>query len=189
MTLGQIAKIVKSETLLIFLGLISTTLFFAAIYSFTHKKTPQNQTPQIAWQDDIRAGVTTRNELESKLGPPLKSQAIENGQTLVYPSTNEVRPHEVDITGNTISTIKEQVIADEKGSLPGYIQKYGQPEQIIYGKHDTIAPGHFWGQNGLLIFANDHDGTIIEIWYFKPTTIGNFLQQNPDLSINAEATF
>lgn len=180
-TLTQLANIVKSNWFLAGALLISLTIFALFIISLNQNKTLKEPSGT-AWQEDIFAGTTTKNELELKLGPPTKIEEREASTSYFYTSTDQFRPHEIKITNDIVNLIKEQVPDQDKGNLSDYIQKYGQPEVILFGPHGTFSPGHFWGQKGLLVFANKFDGTIVEIWYFKPTTLENFLSQHPDLS-------
>lgn len=180
LTLTQTARFLKSEWLLLILGTVSIALFIVAILSFSRNR----QEPPLQgapWQGDIYAGRTTLQGLESKLGPPPQTSEKDGELVYLYSSTSEYRPHQVEFSGNTISIIKEQVIAAEKGKLTDYLQEYGQPEAEIFGPHGSFAPGHFWGKDGLLVFAGQFDGTIVEIWYFAPTTLQNFLSENPEL--------
>lgn len=181
-TLTQIAKLVKSELILLVLGGLSLIVFTLAIFSFAKSKNPpaitSSQTP---WQNNIYAGKTTKEELKSALGSPIDVKKEQGKETYLYPSTNENRLHEIEIAESTVDIIKEQIIGEEKGKLKDYIQNYGQYEAEFFGKHGTFAPGFFWGKNGILVFANKNDGIIIEIWYFTPTSIIDFLQKNPEI--------
>ncbi|OGD87499.1 hypothetical protein A2870_04080 [Candidatus Curtissbacteria bacterium RIFCSPHIGHO2_01_FULL_41_11] len=176
----RISKLIKSELLLIILGVLSITIFSIAVISFTKrgKAPPPAQTP---WNENIYAGQTTKQELETKLGTPEKIEAIDEGVAYFYPTEDRYRPDKIEISGDTVSIIKEQVLESEKGGLNNYLQKYGTPQAKLYGPFGTIAPGHFWGNNGIIVFGNEHDGTIVEIWYFAPTNLENFLAQNTKL--------
>lgn len=185
-TLTQAARILKSEWLLIFLAIISISLITLTIYSFGKHKTalpePNQKIKQVAWQNNIFTGTTTKEELESKLGEPIKVTQTDQKLSYLYPSQSQYRPHEVIFEQDTAVLIKEQVIGNEKGTLNNYTQKYGLPESIIYGQHGTAAPGHYWGSRGFLVFANIYDGTIVEIWYFEPQVLSEFLAKNPDFN-------
>lgn len=194
LTLTEFARLIKSEKAIVLLLLIIVGFLVLAIFSLNKIITkkpqePRSKTPQIAWRNDILPGVTTKEELQSKLGNPIKTQTGNNETTYLYSSTNQYRPHEVEIFEDSVSLIKEQIIGKEKGSLNTYIQNYGQVEAILYGEHGIIAPGHFWGSRGLLVFGNDNDGTIIEIWYFKPVDLDSFLNQHPELKKQAPRAF
>lgn len=188
LTLTKVASFFKSEWILLFLGVISISIFILAIVSFSQTKTPKNP-PGIPWQNQIYAGTTTKEQLKSILGPPIKIEG-EGGQiSYFYPSTNNLRPHKVEFLENTVGVIKEQVIGNEKGDLADYLQKLGQPEAVLFGPHGTFAPGHFWSSKGILVFANKFDSTIIEIWYFAPTNLDEFLSNNPQLQNSEPSSF
>lgn len=190
MTLGQVAKIIKSEWLLIGLGIISISVLVLATISFLKpKETPPSSPHQALWQESIAPGKTTRQELETKLGPPTKTEESQNGEIYYYSSPNEFLPHKVILADDKVSQVKEQIIKGEEGALEGYLQRYGQPQAKLYGRHGTIAPGHFWGEYGILVFANEFDGGILEIWYFAPTDLNAFLAQNPELKTEQPTTF
>lgn len=180
--LTQVSKLLKSEPLLIVLGTLSITIFTVSVLSFAKRgKAPPPPPPGTPWQQSIYAGQTTKNELEAKLGSPQKIEQLEDGIAYQYPTDDEFRPNKVEIKGDTVSIIKQQVLSQEGGDLNDYSQKYGTPNAKLYGKYGTIAPGHFWGDKGLLVFGNDQDSTIVEIWYFAPTTLESFLEQNPQI--------
>lgn len=181
-TLTQVAKLAKSELILLALGALSLIVFTLAILSFAKPKNPPPPaSSQSPWQNNIYAGKTPKNELESALGSPTEIKEEQDKEIYLYPSTNKNRLHEIEITNSTVNIIKEQVISKEKGKLKDYIQNYGQYEAEFFGKHGTFAPGFFWGKNGILVFANKNDGIIVEIWYFAPTSTTDFLQKNPEI--------
>lgn len=188
-TLTQVARLIKSELVLVSIIVLAIVIFALAIFGFiSQDKTPKTP-PGTAWQDKIYPGNTNVQQLESTLGQPQATRE-ENGQIkYFYSSGNEFLPHEVSLSNNTVSIIKEQVIGTEKGNLDDYRQKFAPEENKIFGEHGTAAPGYFWGQRGILVFANQFDGTIMEIWYFEPTTISRFLSSYPELSLQEPRHF
>lgn len=181
LSLTQTVQFIKSQWLLIVLAAGSIILVSLSLISSFRTKAPE--APQSAsWQQNIYAGQTTKAEVESKLGPPIKTEEKDGKTIYSYQSINQYRPHQIELLGEKVVTIKEQVIKDEKGKLNDYIQKYGPPEAEIFGTHGTTSPGHFWGKIGLLVYAGNFDGTIIEIWYFQPTTLEKFLLDNPNFT-------
>ncbi|OGD93902.1 hypothetical protein A2697_04870 [Candidatus Curtissbacteria bacterium RIFCSPHIGHO2_01_FULL_41_44] len=189
LSLTRVANILKSEWILLLLGVLSIGMFLLAIFSFSSKNKGPESPTGTPWQGNIYAGKTTKEKLESILGPPEGVEGSGEQTIYKYRSNQEFRPHRVEFTENTIALIKEQVIGNEKGTLDNYIQKYGQSEKILYGEHGTFAPGHFWGQAGILVFAGQFDKTIVEIWYFAPATLENFLRQHPGLSLEEPQNF
>lgn len=170
--LTQVAKTIKSELVLITLVILILSLLVIALVK------PFKKSPQVTWKEGVTAGKSTRQELESRLGKPVK---IGDDQTYFFDSGNQYRPHQVQFSQDIVEIVKEQVIGNEKGKLDGFIKRYGSPQEILYGQHGTFAPGHFWGNLGLLVFANQQDGTVVEIWYFEPIDVEGFLAKQPDL--------
>lgn len=188
LTLSQVSKLVKSELTLIIIGLISALIFAFAIYSFSQKPKPQTQPQQASWQN-IYAGTTSERELTSTLGPPNKKDTANDLQTYYYPTENEYRPNTVEIKENKVSIIKEQITPNQSINLSEFSAKYGPSENTLYGHYGTIAPGYFWSRHGLLVFAGQNEGNVLEIWYFAPTTLGNFLESNSDLETEEPERF
>ena len=188
-TLHQIATFVKAEAPLIILGFLAISAVAVALFLHDPNQSSPPTPPGTPWQNAVYAGATSRQELEAKLGQPQKVEQYDNRLVYQYPSQNQFLPHTVEITQDTVTIIKEQVIGNEKGVLSDYQAKYGPAETKLFGSHGTIAPGHFWGAAGLLIFANQFDGTIVEIWYFQPTTLEIFQSQNPQLKTKEPRRF
>lgn len=190
LTLGQVAKFVKSELTLIILAILSISLFALAIYSYVRKpEQPQlPKTQQTPWQN-IFAGTTTKSELLSILGPPIKSETKDDAEIYYYPTENQFRPNTIEFEEDKVSRVKEQILATQNANLSQFIATNGQPEAILYGHYGTIAPGHFWGQLGLLVFAGQNEGIVLEIWYFSPTNLEEFLLTNSNLKTAQPTTF
>jgi len=180
-TLTVISNLVKTKR---FQLTITGLLILVLIVAFALTKTPKVQ----EWKG-IFIGKSTQRDVENKLGKPLSTETQDNKTTYNYPTQNQYRQDQVVFQNQITNLVKEQVINNEKGKLPDYINKYGQPDSTLFGSHGTIAPGRFWGRQGLLVFAGQYDGTIIEIWYFKPTTIEAFLKGHPELSTNPQENF
>ena len=76
LTLTQLANILKSEWILLVLGLASVGLVTLAIVSSKGKVSPPRASPSpqvVAWKNNIIAGTTTVRELQQKTCPPPKN--------------------------------------------------------------------------------------------------------------------
>lgn len=185
-SLTKIARVLKNEWFLLVLALLSLTLISLTVAAYLNKS---KQYRGVMWQNNITPGETTTEDLGNKLGGPIKT-AVENDKLIYfYESGNEFRPHEVEIFQDKVNIIKEQVIADEKGSLNDYLSKFGQPERILYGQHGYAAPANFWGSKGIIVFGNAESGKILEIWYFPPTTPDQFLAENSGFDLEIPQAF
>lgn len=181
LTLTQLARIIKSEWFLILSALLVTAIVALSMLTFFRTKKPQP--PQgVPWQNQIYPGQTTTSDLRQKLGDPVDIQNQEGQILYFYPSINKNRLHKITTKDNLVTKIEEQVIENEKGNLTDYQSQHGPAQAEVYGRHGTFAPAFVWPQKGIAVFANKFDGTIVEIWYFKPTTLANFLAANPALS-------
>lgn len=175
-SLTKTANFIKTEKYLIIFFCLA--LFFFIIF-LTNRLS--NKTGPV-YKNSIRPGDTTKNEVKSKLGEPEKTESSGEAETYTYPSINKFRKDQIMFSQDVVSIVKEQVIGSEKGKLADYLKQYGQEDSIVYGPLGSVAPGHFWGKNGVLLFANTGDGTIFEIWYFKPQTLEEFLTDNSSVS-------
>lgn len=179
-TLNQISNFIKTEWILLLLGSLSIIIsIIAFVGPFGKNGGTENQVP---WQNNIYPGKTSKDQLESIAGKPLKTEEQNGKTTYLYPTKSQYRPSKVEVSGNTVSVVKEQIIGSEKGSLFDYFNKFGSPQLKLFGQYSFIAPGYLWAENGILVFGSEVDGTIFEIWYFKPTNTGEFLRSHPELS-------
>jgi hypothetical protein len=185
MTLSDFSRLVRSEVVLIVLGLISILVFSVALVSFLNKE----ESPRGTTWNNIVPGSTTKEQLFSTMGQPEKSEQTQEGENYFYPSSSEFRPHEVDISDSTVKLIKEQITGIEGKKLTDFLSLFGAPEAKVYGTHGSFAPGSFWGSQGIMVFANENDGTVIEVWYFEPTTVRQFVASNPGLSLEEPKHF
>jgi len=188
-TLTDIAKAVRSEWFLITSIIVAIGIVLLSFIGLNIGKKSGEQEGSIAWKNNIIAGETTKDKLIKSLGQPLKIEAADNQVSYFYDSGNKYRPHEVELSEDQVNLIKEQVVGDERGKLSYYLQKYGEPQATVYGRHGDFAPGHFWQAVGLLVFANTNDGTIVEIWYFQPQDLQNFLGRHPELKLQEDQGF
>lgn len=125
-----------------------------------------------SWQG-ITPGKTTADELRSQLGQP---QEISD-KTYLYPSTNQFRPNEVVLKDDRVSLIKEKIIGKEK-VFSDFTIKFGEPEAVLYGPDSPAGFYlHLFLKNGLAVLANSEGGTVLEVWYFSPTSLSEFITE------------
>lgn len=179
-TLTKVSGFIKKEYPLLLLGTIS--IIIAGLYAFNLTK-PKITYNGVMWMGKIAPGHTTFEELKKTIGQPLDA-VTENSKIIYsYPTTNEKRPTKIEAEVGVVQQIQEPVIANEKGTLFEYISKFGEPEKVIYGEHGFAAPANFWGSKGIIVFGNPLSGLIVEIWYFPPTSLDDFLAKHPEFTI------
>src|SRR3989338_6977572 len=115
LSLTRVANILKSEWILLLLGVLSIGMFLLAIFSFSSKNKGPESPTGTPWQGNIYAGKTTKEKLESILGPPEGVEGSGEQTIYKYRSNQEFRPHRVEFTENTIALIKELLKA--RGSI------------------------------------------------------------------------
>lgn len=180
LTLTRISNFVRKEYVLIILTSLALIIF--SLYIFNRFR--QNESPTgIMWLSKIAPGETTSEQLKKALGEPIEATTEGSITTYSYPTTNEKRPTKVGVQENVVDLIQESVIAKEKGLLSDYIAKYGNPEAVLYGKYDFASPANFWGSKGLVVYGNPVSGLIIEIWYFPPMSLKEFLGKYPEFKL------
>lgn len=166
-TLKQTQNIISNKLFIVIAAIMAISLV-AAIYFLTPK------TKSYFWFGLV-PGVSTQEEINRKFGNPLSSETTDSQTNLKYSSSNQYRPHTLVVENGKLELVKEQVIGNERGSLQNYVDKYGKPEYEGYGPFaEASFKTYVFPESGLAIVASPNDGTIMEIWYFTPTTLENF---------------
>lgn len=182
-TLNTIAHTLKSNKILIVAVLATTTLAVLSFISSFTKKAPQHPPQQaVPWESTIFPGSTSKQSLEELQGKPQKIESQNNKEVYLYKTQNEYRFDSVKIGSDTVVEVKEQILSDDNRDLNYYLEKLGPEETMLFGGPSSFTRGFFWGKHGIIVFAGQFDKAIIEIWYFKPTTLEFFLQNHPELS-------
>jgi len=186
--LTSVAHILKSRRFWAIV-LIATTTFLLFAFLFSKISGLGGKASQSSWRGVI-PGKTKEDQLTNLLGAAV-DQKQEGGKTIYqYSSESRYRPNDVIVEQNKVVLVKEEIFGPEKGILTDYITKFGKPAQVLYGTHGMTAPLYLFAKAGLAIYANPHDGKILEIWYFQPTTTQSFTRNfGQGLTINAPRRF
>jgi len=162
----------KKYFIFILLAFVAATLLLIRVLS----KKPTSLIPMPSnapsWQGII-PGKTTTDELRSQLGQP---QEVSD-KTYLYSSTNQFLPNEVVLKNNKVGLIKEKIIGKEK-VFSDFTSKFGESDAVLYGP-DSAAGFylHLFLKNGLAVLANSEGGTVLEVWYFSPTGLSEFIAE------------
>jgi len=140
--------------------------------SATPSPTPVSQT---ASYKSIVPGIGTETELTKLLGKPLTQSTTGNQALLTYKSTNVYRHHVAIIENGKVVLIKEIVNSNDNKNADSVTSVYGVAPNTLYSK----LPGASFSlcvypSNGIAYLGHP-DGTLLEIWYFQPTTIEGFI--------------
>lgn len=164
-------------------------LSFAAILYITNfvlnfKKsptTPPNPTPtttNTATYKTLSPGSSSQEDVNKVLGSPVKEEK-NNGTILAeYKSSNQYRYHTVEFENNTVSIIKEVINTPDNKNSESIISVYGVAPYILYDQYPGSTFNlYVYPQNGIAYLGHKNGTTLLEIWYFKPTSIDNFISK------------
>lgn len=125
----------------------------------------------------ITPGKTSLDEAESILGSPLKQ--TQNGDTILaeFASTNKYRNNFIYAQKGTVVLIKEMVIVgdpQEARKAKDITSVLGTaPFRLYRQEPQSFIDLYVYPSNGIAYLGGE-DGSLSQIWYFKPTTIEDF---------------
>lgn len=161
---------------------ILAIILFASLLSL-YLLLPKKEVPSIIkkpeniklYKDSIKPGQSV-NDLINILGDPTATSEQDQYRVLEYPSLFSKYTSKVYTSEETIELIREPVKYEEKRKIDIYLEQLGEPISKLYDeKLGSSFVGYIYPEEGLAVFAHKIDGIIIEIWYFKPTDLKNFI--------------
>lgn len=178
---------IKNYWVLIFVLLAIALSIFNRLF-VTKKPQATSSTPvskAVANYKSIVPGSTTQDKVNELLGFPVKTEG-ENGNLVAeYRSSNEYRNNVVMYKNGVASLIKEMVITSNDKDTSSITEQYGTAQYTLYDSDPTsVFNLHVYPSNGIAYLGAD-DGNLLEVWYFKPTTIEDFIKTwAEDYSVN-----
>jgi len=181
--MNKIIEIIKSKKITILTIISLSFLIFIVIKINNNKQNPIVQeiptsTPvnKIADFNEIIPGKTSLERINELLGKPLNSTISGELNVSVYKSTNQYRNHKVYSKDGLAELVVEEVINGSKTSND--IRKiYGIAPEMLYEKTlSSVFNLYIYPSNGIAYLGHE-DGGILEIWYFVPTTIDDFISK------------
>jgi len=134
------------------------------------------QPSQQANYNDIVPGVSSENDLKNKLGEPLKTTVETDKTILDYQSNSPVRFNDVIIKDGTVIFIKEIVAATDEKRSQDITNQYGVAPYTLYNQDDPNSYYYLFVYPGRgIAYLGRSSGKLLEIWYFQPTDISNFI--------------
>lgn len=162
----------KKNGLLILLAFFATILFVLRVFVGPGKKEPPQPTV-VSWKGVV-PGKTQPSQLLGILGEPEKSTQEGSQTTFSFRADNGGPPDRIVSENNIVELIKEHFF--EEKTLGSFIEEYGQPEGEFWGEYKTAGfKTYVFPSRGIVLVANPNSGTVIQIWYFKPTPLSGFL--------------
>lgn len=130
-------------------------------------------TPAPSWMG-IVPGKTTAQELERSLGQADSVTQEDGLKVFGYNPKGGGPAHRVVTEREIVVLIKEQYYGESK--LSNFKSMYGEPDGQFYGPYQSVGAKVFvFAQNGIATVSGVVDGTTLEIWYFRPTSLDVFL--------------
>lgn len=160
------------------IGLVVVAVILYVVNLFIKGNTNFNPspsaTPGAATYKSLIPGVSTSNQVSTVLGIPIDTKTTSNQTVSEYSSTNKNRFHEVTFTNGVTALIKEVVNSNDNVESTYITDIYGVAPYILYNKIDNNPFNlYIYPQYGIS-YLGGGDDTVLEIWYFQPTTIDDF---------------
>lgn len=172
----KILLFIKSYWILI---LIVFTLFIYLANLFIKKPSvPVTPTAnKIAKFGEILPGKTSVEKVDEILGKPIGSET-QNGNTILdYKTTNKYINDQVVANNDLVKIVKKAVIFGDKTNAETITKDFGIAPYTLYKQSsNSVFNLYVYPQNGIA-YLGHLDGTVMEIWYFEPTTIEDFISK------------
>src|SRR3989344_5039510 len=108
--------------------------------------------------------------------PKTPPKTIQDIKRASYQNPTPGKPHEVVIKENNILLIKETITINDDKKVNDIKKEFGEPKKILFG------PGYtsefylsVYPENGIAYIGQDASGVLLEVWYFTPTNINDFI--------------
>ena len=176
-------EIVKRKKFFI-LGVISLiSIVFILFKTSSTKQVTTKPTPfstnKIADFKSIVPNQTSLDRINELLGYPVETRKDGDFTINEYRSTNKYRNHTIEIKKGLATFIRQEIISGEQKTSD--IQKiYGLAPYMLYSQAASATFNLFVYPNNGIAYLGHKDGTILEIWYFSPTTIEDFINNYGD---------
>ncbi len=171
----KIFNFIKKYWLLI---LISITAILVIINSFIPKPpevVPTPRTDKIATYKTITPGASTREDVNELLGTPLKETKLDGKTLSEYKTVNQFINHQIITENDIVGLVKEAINIEDNKNSDVVTSIYGPAPYILYEQvPESVFNLYVYPQNGIAYLGHE-DGTILEVWYFSPTSLENFI--------------
>lgn len=162
-------------------ALILTFLILIIVLGFFIVKNSKKEPPQISTKgpeyNGLTPGGSNKSDVTSKLGTPLKETLDGNNLTLEYKSqSNPNFNNEYLLRSDSLVFVKQYVTASDNIFITDIAKKYGTYEHVLYGnKSQNGFDLYVYPSKGIAYIGHQQAGIVLEIWYFQPTDLTNFV--------------
>lgn len=126
--------------------------------------------------NSLTPGLSTETDITKQLGTALKETQSGKTTTLEYKSTNPNFNNQLSVNSGTLSLVKQIVSSADNIFISDITQKYENYENILYKSGSSIGFNlYIYPDKGIAYLGHQGSGIVLEIWYFKPTTFDQFV--------------
>lgn len=120
---------------------------------------------------------SSREEIEKEIGKEISSTQSADLIISKYKSDNIYRPHQIYFKNNNSELIIKE-ITDSSMTTDKMRKESGLATNILYEKREYSSFNlYVYPSKGIAYKGHANEGLILEIWYFKPTDIKNFINR------------
>ncbi len=167
LTLDNLSRTLRDPRLLLTFVIFIGTLLGIVVYFTTRPQTP-------SWRG-LTPEVTTDQQVEASFGKSMRKTTYSGYDVWFYKDKESNLFHQIWFQGNLVRLIKEQIKSKDERNFKDF-QNLGKAK-VFYSKlyADFQELKVFQGK-GYAFLTNKNTGTLYEIWYFKPRSEKQFLQ-------------
>jgi hypothetical protein len=156
--------------ILVGLSIVSLLFIFGQVSNNKTGTTPPKNLTQATY-DSITPGVSTIDDVTSKLGKPINTDP----NSLEFKSLSPNRNNQVNINQGVVSLVKEIITLKDTRRTTDITKTYGLAQKTLYGPDAGAGFYLFvYPENGIAYIGHPEAGLLLEIWYFPPTNLSNF---------------
>lgn len=123
----------------------------------------------------ISPGISTKTEVVNLFGRPLKKIKTSDTETLFYNSVTKTRNNQIIVTEDTVVLTKEMVLPGGIKKISDFTKLYGIAIYSFFGPDSAGGNKlYVYPDKGIAYLGNAKFDSMEEIWYFSPTTMGDF---------------
>lgn len=166
--------------LICFFALLSI-VFIGYMVNKNNRVVPEGTPPPpVAGQASYKSivpGTSTKEDVIKSMGKPLEDITGNSG-TLKYSSLSPNRQNLVEIDNGKASFIKEIITLKDTKKTKEIVGQYGDAKKILYGPDAEAGFYLFvYPENGIAYIGHPESGLLLEVWYFPPTDLKNFISK------------
>jgi len=125
--------------------------------------------------DSLTPGVSTEDDVITRLGEAVKKSTTGTTTTLEYKSNNPNFNNQFSVDSGKLTLVKQIVSTKDNITISDLNQKYGNYENVLYKSSSYSGFNlYIYPDKGIAYIGHQGSGIVLEIWYFKPMTFSEF---------------